>query len=247
VCLNALTDAAKNNSGNLLELAVNAARAKATVGEITTALEKVYGRHVAEIKSISGVYRKEVGTGSASVNKVIQMVETFAEKEGRRPRILIAKMGQDGHDRGQKVIASAFADLGFDVDIGPLFQTPGEAANDAAVSTAVVGTAIGALAGAAIGAASGRAGAGAAIGAGSGLLAGSAIGAGKAQNEGAAVQGRYDNVYAQCMQSRGHQIVAPPAPPRETVIVYERPEPVYVYPRPYPYPRYYRDGYYRRW
>jgi len=126
-------------------------------------------------------------------------------------------------------------------------QTPGEAANQSAVSTAVVGTAIGALAGAAIGAASGRAGAGAAIGAGSGLLAGSAIGAGQAQTEGAAVQGRYDNVYAQCMQSRGHQIIAPPPPPRETVIVYERPEPVYVYPRPYPYPRYYRDGYYRRW
>ena len=126
-------------------------------------------------------------------------------------------------------------------------QTPGEAANDAAVSTAVVGTAIGALAGAAIGAASGRAGAGAAIGAGTGLLAGSAIGAGKADAAGGSVQARYDNVYAQCMQSRGHQIVTPPPPPRETVIVYERPEPVYVYPRPYPYPRYYRDGYYRRW
>ena len=129
--LEALTEAAKSGTGNLLELAVNAARAKATVGEITTALEKVYGRHVAEIKSISGVYRKEVGTGSATVNKVLEMVETFAEKEGRRPRILIAKMGQDGHDRGQKVIASAFADLGFDVDIGPLFQTPGEAAKQA--------------------------------------------------------------------------------------------------------------------
>ena len=122
-------------------------------------------------------------------------------------------------------------------------QSPGEAANDAAVSSAVVGTAIGALAGAAIGAASGRAGAGAAIGAGTGLLAGSAIGAGKADNAGGSVQVRYDTVYAQCMQSRGHQILNPPAP-RETVIVYERPEPVYVYPRPYP--RYYRDGYYRR-
>jgi len=129
--LAALTEAAKSGTGNLLELAVNAARAKATVGEITSALEKVYGRHVAEIKSISGVYRKEVGTGSATVNKVLEMVATFAEKEGRRPRILIAKMGQDGHDRGQKVIASAFADLGFDVDIGPLFQTPGEAAKQA--------------------------------------------------------------------------------------------------------------------
>ena len=110
---------------------INAGRAKATVGEITSALEKIYGRHVAEIKSISGVYRKEVGAGSAIVDKVLKMVETIAEKEGRRPRILIAKMGQDGHDRGQKVIASAFADLGFDVDIGPLFQTPGEAAKQA--------------------------------------------------------------------------------------------------------------------
>ncbi len=123
-------------------------------------------------------------------------------------------------------------------------QAPGEAANDAAVSTAVVGTAIGALAGAAIGAASGRAGAGAAIGAGSGLLAGSAIGAGKADQAGASVQNRYDAVYAQCMQSRGNQVVAPPAP-RETVVVYERPAPVYVYPRPYP-DYYYRDRYYRR-
>ncbi len=129
--LEALTHAAKSGSGNLLDLAVNAARAHATVGEITQALEKVYGRHVAEIKSISGVYRKEVGTGSAAVNQVMKMVEAFAEKEGRRPRILVAKMGQDGHDRGQKVIASAFADLGFDVDIGPLFQTPAEAAKQA--------------------------------------------------------------------------------------------------------------------
>ena len=129
--LDALTDAAKNGSGNLLELAINAGRARATVGEMTSALEKIYGRHVAEIKSIAGVYRKEVGTGSKAVNKVLEVVETFAEKEGRRPRILIAKMGQDGHDRGQKVIASAFADLGFDVDIGPLFQTPAEAAKQA--------------------------------------------------------------------------------------------------------------------
>src|SRR6202012_2302553 len=105
--------------------------AKATVGEITMALEKVFGRHVAEIRSISGVYRKEVGAGSASVENVLKLVEAFAEKEGRRPRILVAKMGQDGHDRGQKVIASAFADLGFDVDIGPLFQTPEETAQAA--------------------------------------------------------------------------------------------------------------------
>ena len=129
--LDALTAAASSGGGNLLELAVNAARAKATVGEITLALEKIYGRHVAETRSISGVYRKEMGAGSAVVEKVLKLVEAFAEKEGRRPRILVAKMGQDGHDRGQKVIASAFADLGFDVDIGPLFQTPGEAAKQA--------------------------------------------------------------------------------------------------------------------
>jgi len=129
--LEALTKAATNGDGNLLELAVNAAREKATVGEITTALEKVYGRHVAEIRSISGVYKREMGANSETVQNVLKLVETFAEKEGRRPRILVAKMGQDGHDRGQKVIASAFADLGFDVDIGPLFQTPGEAAKQA--------------------------------------------------------------------------------------------------------------------
>ncbi len=129
--LDALTAAAKSGSGNLLDLAVKAARAKATVGEVTSALEKIYGRHVAEVKSMAGVYRKELGVGSASVKKVLQLVEAFAEKHGRRPRILIAKMGQDGHDRGQKVIASAFADLGFDVDIGPLFQTPAEAARQA--------------------------------------------------------------------------------------------------------------------
>ena len=97
---------------------------------MTTALEKVYGRHVAEIKSITGVYGKEVGSDK-TVQKVLKMVEAFADKEGRRPRILIAKMGQDGHDRGQKVIASAFADLGFDVDIGPLFATAEEAARQA--------------------------------------------------------------------------------------------------------------------
>ena len=128
--LEALTEAA-SGEGNLLELSVNAARAKATVGEMTAALEKQFGRHVAEIRSISGVYRKEMGAKSGAVDKVLKLVEAFAEKEGRRPRILVAKMGQDGHDRGQKVIASAFADLGFDVDIGPLFQTPGEAAKQA--------------------------------------------------------------------------------------------------------------------
>ena len=128
--LDALTTAAGSTEGNLLALAVDAARAKATVGEITQALEKVWGRHVAEIRSITGVYGKEVGAVGA-VGECRKRVDAFAEIEGRRPRILVAKMGQDGHDRGQKVIASAFADLGFDVDIGPLFQTPEEAARQA--------------------------------------------------------------------------------------------------------------------
>ncbi|MET0367040.1 MAG: methylmalonyl-CoA mutase, partial [Methylobacterium sp.] len=117
--LDALTKAAEG-SGNLLELAVDAARAKATVGEISEALEKAWGRHRAEIRSISGVYKREVGHMSPVVEEVRTLVEAFEESDGRRPRILVAKMGQDGHDRGQKVIASAFADLGFDVDIGPL-------------------------------------------------------------------------------------------------------------------------------
>ncbi len=116
---------------NLLALAVDAARAKATVGEISLALEKVYGRHRAEIKAISGVYRQEVGAMSAAVERMLRCVAKFEADEGRRPRILVAKIGQDGHDRGQKVIASAFADLGFDVDIGPLFATPAEAARQA--------------------------------------------------------------------------------------------------------------------
>ncbi len=128
--LSALTEGAKSN-GNLLALAINAARAKATVGEISMALENVFGRHRAEIRSISGVYKREVGTMSDAVNRVQAMVEAFEENDGRRPRLLVAKMGQDGHDRGQKVIASAFADLGFDVDIGPLFATPDEAARQA--------------------------------------------------------------------------------------------------------------------
>ena len=128
--LDALTQCAETGQGNLLDLAVQAARARATVGEITSALEKVWGRHVAEIRSITGVYAKEVGE-PVSVRRARDLVESFAAAEGRRPRILIAKMGQDGHDRGQKVIATAFADLGFDVDIGPLFQTPGEAAQQA--------------------------------------------------------------------------------------------------------------------
>jgi methylmalonyl-CoA mutase len=118
-------------AANLLALAINAARAKATVGEISLALEKVYGRHRAEIKAISGVYRQEVGAMSDAVERVLRSVGKFEADEGRRPRILVAKIGQDGHDRGQKVIASAFADLGFDVDIGPLFATPAEAARQA--------------------------------------------------------------------------------------------------------------------
>ena len=129
--LEALTRCAEAGDGNLLALAVDAARAKCTVGEISDALEKVWGRHKAEIKKISGVYRAEVGERSNVISKVQKAVELFEANDGRRPRILIAKMGQDGHDRGQKVIASAFADLGFDVDIGPLFQTPGEAARQA--------------------------------------------------------------------------------------------------------------------
>ncbi|MEJ7633720.1 methylmalonyl-CoA mutase [Aeromicrobium sp.] len=115
---------------NLLTLAVDAARAKATVGEISDALEKVYGRHQAVIRTISGVYRTEAGQGG-NIQKVIDATEAFEQAEGRRPRILVAKMGQDGHDRGQKVIVTAFADMGFDVDVGPLFSTPEEVAQQA--------------------------------------------------------------------------------------------------------------------
>ncbi len=129
--LDALTRCAGSGEGNLLARSVDAARARATVGEITAAMEKVFDRHVAEIRAIAGVYGGEMGETSESVQRVRSMVETFETREGRRPRILIAKMGQDGHDRGQKVIATAFADLGFDVDIGPLFQTPAEAARQA--------------------------------------------------------------------------------------------------------------------
>jgi methylmalonyl-CoA mutase len=116
--------------GNLLALAVDAARAKATVGEISDALESVYGRHSGQIRTITGVYREEAGPGGA-VERTRKLVRAFEQAEGRRPRILVAKMGQDGHDRGQKVIATAFADLGFDVDVGPLFQTPAEVARQA--------------------------------------------------------------------------------------------------------------------
>ena len=126
-----LTRAAASDEGgldnNLLALAIEAARHQATVGEISEALEKVYGRHQAEIRTISGVYRHEAGTVQ-NIDDAIELVNKFAEAEGRRPRVLVAKMGQDGHDRGQKVIATAFADLGFDVDVGPLFQTPDEVA-----------------------------------------------------------------------------------------------------------------------
>jgi methylmalonyl-CoA mutase len=129
--LTELTAAGKSGKGNLLELSVRAARAKATVGEISLALEKAFGRHRAETRAISGVYKREVGMENASVRRVLDLTVAFARRDGRRPRILVAKMGQDGHDRGQKVIASAFADLGFDVDIGPLFATPQEAARQA--------------------------------------------------------------------------------------------------------------------
>jgi methylmalonyl-CoA mutase len=128
--LAALTRAAEG-SGNLLALAIDAARAKATVGEISDAMETVFGRHRAEIKSITGVYKREASSMGNRVEKVQALIEAFEEAEGRRPRILVAKIGQDGHDRGQKVIASAFADIGFDVDIGPLFATAEEAARQA--------------------------------------------------------------------------------------------------------------------
>ncbi len=129
--LDAITKATEMGRGNLFELGIQAARAKATVGEISDALEKVFGRHRAEIRAISGVYKREAGAMTDKVGKVQKMVEAFEHAEGRRPRILVAKVGQDGHDRGQKVIATAFADLGFDVDIGPLFATAGEAARQA--------------------------------------------------------------------------------------------------------------------
>jgi methylmalonyl-CoA mutase len=129
--LAALTRNAAGGNDNLLGLAIDAARAKASVGEISDALEKVWGRHRAETKAITGVYRREAGAMADAVKRVQHLAEAFEAEEGRRPRILVAKVGQDGHDRGQKVIASAFADLGFDVDIGPLFATPTEAARQA--------------------------------------------------------------------------------------------------------------------
>ena len=129
-CLAKLTDCAQNSNGNLLDLAVEAARNRATLGEISDALEAVFGRYKAQIRSFSGVYSKEI-KNDESFEKAKQLADAFAKKEGRRPRIMIAKMGQDGHDRGAKVVATGYADVGFDVDIGPLFQTPAEAAKQA--------------------------------------------------------------------------------------------------------------------
>ncbi|GAV08366.1 hypothetical protein RvY_18073 [Ramazzottius varieornatus] len=128
--LSLLTDAAKSGQGNLLELAIHAARARCTLGEISDAMEKAFGRHVAHSRMVSGAYAGEY-SHKVETEKVLRQVEDFAKDEGRRPRILVAKMGQDGHDRGAKVIATGFADLGFDVDIGPLFQTPAEVAQQA--------------------------------------------------------------------------------------------------------------------
>ena len=129
--LDALTEAGRRGEGNLLALAIDAARAKATVGEISDALEKVFGRYEATVRSVTGVYSSEAGKDAQGIIDAREKADAFLARFGRRPRILIAKMGQDGHDRGQKVIATAFADLGFDVDIGPLFQTPEESARQA--------------------------------------------------------------------------------------------------------------------
>ncbi|MEG1849487.1 MAG: methylmalonyl-CoA mutase family protein, partial [Oscillospiraceae bacterium] len=128
--LDAITKSVETGEGNLLELAVEAARARASLGEISMAIEKVSGRHKAVIRSISGVYSSEFSDNSV-IDEVRKMTDEFEKREGRRPRILVAKMGQDGHDRGAKVVATAYADMGFDVDVGPLFQTPAETAQDA--------------------------------------------------------------------------------------------------------------------
>ncbi|MGE5466290.1 MAG: methylmalonyl-CoA mutase [Ignavibacteria bacterium] len=128
--LDALTQAAKDGSGNLLDLAIKATRLRATVGEISDALEKIYGRHRATNQTVSGVYGAAFGEDS-TMTEIKTLIEEFAAAEGRRPRLMVAKLGQDGHDRGAKVVATAFADLGFDVDVGPLFQTPEEAARQA--------------------------------------------------------------------------------------------------------------------
>ena len=128
--LDALTECARTGKGNLLELSIDAARKRASLGEISYALEKVFGRYKAVIRTISGVYSTET-KNNETFKKALAMTDAFAKKEGRRPRIMIAKMGQDGHDRGAKVVATGYADLGFDVDMGPLFQTPAEAAKEA--------------------------------------------------------------------------------------------------------------------
>jgi len=126
----AITESCKSGEGNLLELAIDAARKRASLGEISSACEEVFGRYKAVIRSISGIYSSE-SMNDESFKKAVAMADAFAEAEGRRPRIMIAKMGQDGHDRGAKVVATGYADIGFDVDIGPLFQTPAEAAKQA--------------------------------------------------------------------------------------------------------------------
>jgi len=128
--LAALTEAAKTGSGNLLQLSIAASRARATVGEISDALETVFGRHRAATQSVAGIYGGQY-RGDEGFRRIQREIENFAREEGRRPRMLVVKLGQDGHDRGAKVIATAFADIGFDVDIGPLFQTPEEAARQA--------------------------------------------------------------------------------------------------------------------
>ena len=132
MCLEALTKCAETGEGNLLDLSIKAARARATLGEISYSLEKIWGRYQATTRTISGVYSKEYNMSTdESVKIARKMTDDFAEKEGRRPRIMVAKMGQDGHDRGAKVVATAYADMGFDVDVGPLFQTPEETAKQA--------------------------------------------------------------------------------------------------------------------
>lgn len=130
IALQKLTDAATSGTENLVALAIEAARERATLGEISSALEQVFGRYKATIQSFSGVYSKEINNDE-TFEKARVLANRFAELEGRRPRIMIAKMGQDGHDRGAKVVATGYADVGFDVDIGPLFQTPAEAAKQA--------------------------------------------------------------------------------------------------------------------
>ena len=132
--LSALTDAARSGQGNLLALSIDAMRARATVGEVSSALEQIYGRHRADIQKVTGVYAAAYSDESNSAqawDKLKAEIAAFGEQHGRRPRVMIAKLGQDGHDRGAKVVATAFADLGFDVDIGPLFQTPEECARQA--------------------------------------------------------------------------------------------------------------------